>query len=263
MNDLIGQHAIITGGGSGIGLACARTFLRDGASVTLLGRTQSTLEQAITTLNDDLPARSGEVRCSVADITDEQALADAIANAHRRLPITLAVANAGTGAASPFLQTTSEQWDQVIQTNLNGTFYTLKHAGQAIAESGGGALCAISSIAGLRTHKFMSAYCTSKAAVDMLVRNAADELGALNVRVNSVCPGLVETDLSQGLTQNKHMREDYLACMPLSRTGMVQDIAQAVRYLCGPEASWVTGVTLPVDGGHHLRRRPNLERLSD
>jgi len=155
------------------------------------------------------------VCCSVADITDEQALADAIANAHRRLPITLAVANAGTGAASPFLQTTSEQWDQVIQTNLNGTFYTLKHAGQAIAESGGGALCAISSIAGLRTHKFMSAYCTSKAAVDMLVRNAADELGALNVRVNSVCPGLVETDLSQGLTQNKHMREDYLACMPL------------------------------------------------
>jgi len=97
----------------------------------------------------------------------------------------------------------------------------------------------------------------------MLVRNAADELGALNVRVNSVCPGLVETDLSQGLTQNKHMREDYLACMPLSRTGMVQDIAQAVRYLCGPEASWVTGVTLPVDGGHHLRRGPNLERLSD
>ena len=80
MNDLIGQHANHTGGGSGIGLACARTFLRDGASVTLLGRTQSTLEQAITTLNDDLPARSGEVRCSVADITDEQALADAIAN---------------------------------------------------------------------------------------------------------------------------------------------------------------------------------------
>ena len=105
----------------------------------------------------------------------------------------------------------------------------------------------------------MSAYCTSKAAIDMLVRNTADELGALGIRVNSVCPGLVTTELSAGLHQSDPMREDYLSCMPVRRVGEPEDIAEAVRFLCGPEASWITGVNLPVDGGHHLRRGPNLE----
>ena len=141
-------------------------------------------------------------------------------------------------------------------------FYTLKHAGQAIAESGGGALCAISSIAGLRTHKFMSAYCTSKAAVDMLVRNAADELGALNVRVNSVCPGLVETDLSQGLTQKQtHARGlsrlyAFVHEPVWSRTSHKRFATCAALKPHGSRASLI-----PVDGGHHLRRGPNLERL--
>ena len=83
----------------------------------------------------------------------------------------------------------------------------------------------------------------------MLVRNTADELGAQQVRVNSVCPGLVATELSQGLYESPAMKADYLACMPISRVGQAQDIGSAVRFLCGPESSWITGVTLPVDGG--------------
>ena len=195
----------------------------------------------------------------MADTADEEAIAKAVAEANAASPLTIAVANAGTGSAGPLLATETSEWQRVMDTNLNGTFYLFKHAGTALAGNGGGAMCAISSIAGLRTHKLMSAYCTSKAAIDMLVRNSADELGAQKIRVNSVCPGLVETELSQGLHETDVMREDYLSCMPISRTGLPPDIGRAVRFLCGPEASWITGVVLPVDGGHHLRRGPNLE----
>ena len=131
-----------------------------------------------------------------------------------------------------------------------------------MAKSGGGAICAISSIAGVRTHRFMGPYCVSKAGIDMLVRNTADELGTANIRVNSVCPGLVETELASGLLEAVEVYEDYLDCMPIRRHGEVDDIARAVRFLCGPESSWITGVVLSVDGGHHLRRGPNVESFS-
>jgi NAD(P)-dependent dehydrogenase (short-subunit alcohol dehydrogenase family) len=133
----------------------------------------------------------------------------------------------------------------------------LKHAGKRIAASGGGALCAISSIAGVRTHRYGGTYAASKAAIDMLIRTLADELGHAGVRANSVCPGLVETDLSQGLQDSSEVLNDYLACMPIARSGSVDDIGAAVRFLCGPEASWITGVNLSVDGGQHLRRGPD------
>ena len=128
-----------------------------------------------------------------------------------------------------------------------------------MAKSGGGAICTVSSIAGVRTHRFLGAYCVSKAGIDMLVRNCADELGVAGIRVNSVCPGLVETELASGLFATKEIYNDYLECMPISRHGTVEDISQAVRFLCGPESSWITGVVMSVDGGHHLRRGPNLE----
>ena len=257
MAKLSDQHALITGGGSGIGLACAAQFVEDGATVTLVGRNEAKLVSACTALNNR--GLAGEVRWAVADVADETQFGQVVQSATDYKPLTIAVANAGTGSAGPFLTTDSSEWQRVMEVNLNGTFYTLKHAGTAIAASGGGAMCAISSIAGLRTHKLMSAYCTSKAAIDMLVRNTADELGAVNIRVNSVCPGLVITELSAGLHETPAMREDYLACMPITRVGQPQDIAAAVRFLCGPESAWITGTTLPVDGGHHLRRGPNLE----
>ena len=91
----------------------------------------------------------------------------------------------------------------------------------------------------------------------MLIRTLADELGHAGVRANSVCPGLVETDLSQGLQDSPEILADYLHCMPIARTGTVDDIGASVRFLCGPEASWITGVNLSVDGGQHLRRGPD------
>lgn len=249
---LADQHALITGGGSGIGLACARAFVADGARVTLVGRSADRLAAAAETLG---PLAG----VAVADISSEEEIAAAVAAAQEEAPLTIAVANAGTGSATPLFDTDAEEWRRVMAINLDGTFFTFKHAGKHIAQNGGGAMCAISSIAGLRTHKLMSTYCASKAGVDMLVRNAADELGAQNVRVNSVCPGLVVTDLSTALHETPAMRDDYLSCMPVARVGQPDDIGQAVRFLCGPESSWITGVILPVDGGHHLRRGPSLE----
>ncbi|MGI9325814.1 MAG: SDR family NAD(P)-dependent oxidoreductase [Pseudomonadales bacterium] len=256
MAKLSGQHAFITGGGSGIGLACAKVFIEDGAQVTLMGRRQAQLEAALTELK-----AGNRAHYLVGDIAIESSVAEAIAQAHRRAPLSIVIANAGTGAAAPLLDTSSADWEAVIQTNLNGTFYTIKHGAVALRSGGTGTMCAVSSIAGLRTHRYMSAYCASKAGIDMLVRNAADELGDLGIRVNSVCPGLVETQLSTGLHEHDAMRNDYLDCMPVRRTGQPEDIARAVRFLSGPESSWITGVSLPVDGGHHLRRGPNLDHL--
>ena len=262
MSALTGRSAFITGGGSGIGLACARAFLRDGAHVLLFGRDAARLAQASAQLRDETPdqARVLTHAGNVADEADVIAAIDQLLNATGRVDI--GIANAGTGTLGPLVATTDAQWRHVMDTNLNGTFYTFKHAGAAIARAGGGALCAISSIAGVRTHRFMGPYCASKAAIDMLVRNTADELGGVGVRVNSVCPGLVDTDISAGLRHSDAVSKDYLQCMPISRIGTVEDVSAAVRFLCGPEASWITGVNLSVDGGHHLRRGPNIDALA-
>lgn len=249
---LAGQHAFITGGGSGIGLACARAFLADGARVTLMGRSGARLDEALETL-----APLGEAHGFAGDVGQETDVQRAVAEANERAPLTIAVANAGTGAIAPLSGTTDAEWQRVLQTNLTGTFYTFKHAGDVMARAGNGALCAISSIAAVRTHRFMHAYVVSKAGVDMLVRNTADELAAAGVRVNSVCPGLVDTQIAAGLFATEAVYESYIDNIPLGRTGVPDDIAAAVRFLCGPESSWITGTVLSVDGGHHLRKGPD------
>ncbi len=254
---LEGQHALVTGGGSGIGLASAMALASDGARITLVGRN----EEKLATAKAGFP-EGAQVDVHAADVAVESEVEAAVRAANDRQPLTIAVANAGTGDIAPLVVTDSERWRSVIATNLDGCMYTFKHAARCIGRAGGGAMCAISSIAGVRTHRFMHAYGVSKAGIDMLVRGAADELGTAGIRVNSVCPGLVDTDIAQGLFGTEEVLEDYLDCMPLRRTGVVEDIARAVRFLTGPESSWITGVNLSVDGGHHLRRGPDYEPFS-
>src|SRR5262249_13905227 len=122
-------------------------------------------------------------------------------------------------------------------------------------------IVAVSSIAGILTHRFMSAYCASKAGLEMLVRCAADELGGLGVRVNAVRPGLVPTDLATPLTADQAVLDDSLAPMPPARLGTTEDIAAAVRWLAGPESAWVTGQCISIDGGHTLRRGPRIDTM--
>ena len=258
---LEGKAALVTGGGSGIGLACARHLLRDGATVTIAGRNEDKLRAAVAELARDVP-NAAAVRWVVCDVTDEAAVAAAVAHAAAPLgALHIAVANAGGGAGGPIFTTSVEAWRYVVDVNLTGTFLTVKHAGQAIGRAGGGAIVAISSIAGVLTHRFMAGYCASKAGLEMLIRVAADELGGLGVRANVVRPGLVPTDLAAPLVGEEEVVADYRAQMPISRLGTPDDVAAAVRWLAGPESSWVTGQCIAIDGGHTLRRGPNIDPM--
>jgi NAD(P)-dependent dehydrogenase (short-subunit alcohol dehydrogenase family) len=118
-------------------------------------------------------------------------------------------------------------------------------------------MVAVSSLAGQVTHRHMGPYNAAKAGVDMLVKTTADEMGAVGVRVNGVNPGIVATDLVAMITPDDEVGQSYLDNMPIRRFGQVDDVAPAIRFLCGPESSWITGVCLTIDGGHHLRCGPD------
>lgn len=255
---LAGTAALVTGGGSGIGLGGARRLLADGATVTLMGRTPERLEAAAAELRAVAP-EGAEVRTFAGDTGAEADVAAAAEAAAAGAGLHWAVLSAGTGTMGPVVGTSLEEWERVLATNLTGAFLGIKHAAPAIAAAGGGAIVAISSIAAPLTHPYMAPYCVSKAGLEALVRNAADELGRAGVRVNAIRPGLVRTELADPLLSDEAVLADYLAQMPVSRVGTVEDVAEAIRYLCGPGSSWVTGQVLGVDGGHTLRRGPDVE----
>ena len=257
--DLAGQGALVTGGGSGIGLASARRLVLAGATVTLAGRSEDRVRAAAEELAP-LSPNGAPVQWISCDVASEDEVAAAVAHAAGPTgSVRLAVAAAGMGTMTPVVATDRAAWDQVLGVNLTGTMLVIKHVGASAASAGGGSIVAISSIAGLASHRWMSAYCVSKAGVDMLVRTAADELGRRGVRVNSVRPGVVATELAAMLVDDESIRSDYLAQMPVSRVGHVEDVAALVGFLCGPGSSWITGENISVDGGHHLRRGPDLD----
>lgn len=258
---LDGQSALVTGGGSGIGLGVARHLARDGAAVVLMGRSADRLAAGAAALRAEVP--DAQVHIHVGDVTDEDAGAAACALAAEAGRFTMCVANAGMGAAAPFHLTTLDEWSSVIGTNLTGAFLTMRHAVPHLVANGGGSIVAVSSIAAPLTHRFMTAYAVSKAGLEMLVRQVADELGASGVRANAVRPGLVPTDATVALTTTEVIRDDYLAQMPLARTGTDDDVAALVRFLLGPESGWITGQCIGVDGGHSLRRGPDLTPVMD
>lgn len=252
-----GQGALVTGGGSGIGYAAALLLARDGAHVTIMGRTADKLEAAAEAAWAELPD-APPFRCVAGDVAveaDVAAAVDAARAATGRLGV--AVASAGTGFVAPLVAQPLDVFRQVMDTNLIGTFLTIKHAGRAMVDGGGGAIVTISSLAACTVHAWMSAYAASKAGIDALVRNAADELGPSGVRVNSVQPGIVETELMEYPMTDDSLVASYLANMPVSRIGQPDDVAAVVRFLAGPESGWVTGNAIPIDGGHHLRRGPD------
>jgi NAD(P)-dependent dehydrogenase (short-subunit alcohol dehydrogenase family) len=272
---IAGLSALVTGGGSGIGLGTATRFVRDGAQVTLCGRTEEKLANAVTVLEREAAeaGAGGAASYVVADVTIEEEVAAAVAAAAaERGRLDILFANAG-GAShmGPIVGAELAQVQATVDLNLIGTFLCIKHAAPLMAagvgkapdggEATGGSIIGMSSGAGHFPHRYLWAYGAAKAGIDMLCKYAAEELGRTGVRVNSVQPGIVDDELMGPITAGGPLLDDYLAEMPISRLGTVEDIAAAVRFLAGPESGWISGESLAVDGGHHLRRGANYGLL--
>jgi NAD(P)-dependent dehydrogenase (short-subunit alcohol dehydrogenase family) len=257
-----GLSALVTGGGSGIGLGAAKRLVADGAHVTICGRTEDRLKGAV----DQLSAL-GAANYVVADVTVEEQVVHAVGIASARTGrLDVLFANAGGSFhMGPLADADLEAVRATVDVNLIGTFLCMKHAAPimaaGVAGGEGGSIIGMSSGAGHFPHRYLWAYGAAKAAVDMLCRSAAEELGKSGIRVNTVQPGIVDDDLMAPITAGGPLLDDYLAEMPVSRLGRVEDIAAAVRFLAGPESSWITGDNLAIDGGHHLRRGANYGLL--
>ena len=255
---LEGYAALVTGGGSGIGLGCARRFVADGASVTIVGRTEARLLAAVAELREHA-APGATVQHAAADVTDEDAVMGAVDHAATitgSLNAVVACAG-GSETLGPLTQMDTAAWRRTIDLNITGTMLTIKHAARLMARDGAGSIVGISSIASSNVHPWFGAYGVGKAGIDHVCQLAADELGASGVRVNCIRPGLVNTELVSFVTAGGPVLDDYLECMPIARVGEVEDIAAMARFLVGPESTWVTGQVINVDGGHLLRRGPS------
>jgi len=253
---------LVTGGGSGIGKGVAAGLVAAGAAVMLVGRNPDRLAAAVDEL-EPLQAGGGEARYEPADITNEDEATRAVDAAtawHGRLHGVVHCAG-GSETIGPITQIDSDAWRRTVDLNVNGTMYVLKHSAREMVRAGGGSFVGISSIAASNTHRWFGAYGVSKSAVDHMMQLAADELGPSWVRVNSIRPGLIRTDLVAAVFASPEVSADYRVCTPLPRPGEVEDIANLAMFLLSDAASYVTGQVINVDGGLMLRRGPDFSAM--
>lgn len=256
---LAGHRSLIVGGSSGIGLATAELLLADGATVTITGRNVAKLEAAAKSLEALAATSGGKLQWTPCDVMNGDDVRRAVALAEGGERLDSAVALPGGGGFRPVLGYPDDLFSAEIDQNIRPQYLVLKYAGLAMVRGGGGSIVAISSTAASFSNRYLSAYCAAKAAVEQLVRVAADELGEKNIRVNAVGPGLTNTDATGGIFLNQALVDLFLDQQPLRRAGEAVDQARAIRFLVGPESSWITGQCLNVDGGNKLRAFPDLK----
>jgi NAD(P)-dependent dehydrogenase (short-subunit alcohol dehydrogenase family) len=252
-------RALIIGGSSGIGLESARMLARDGAHVTIAGRSTARLSGAASVLADE----GLEVATVEADALSAGDVSRAVEVASAGEGLDAAVVVPGGGSITPVLMYEDDQFSQEIDLNVRPVFLALRYAGRAMIRNGSGSFVAISSTAAAFSTRYLASYSAGKAAVDQLIRVAADELGSVGVRVNGVRPGFTKTATTAAAFSNPQMVQAFLDQQALGRSGETSDVAHAVRYLVGPESAWVTGQLLTVDGGNTLRAFVNYAEIMD
>jgi 3-hydroxybutyrate dehydrogenase len=243
-------HALVTGGGRGIGRAIAAALAGAGATVTVLGRNAATLQEAI---------EAGAAHyAAVADVTDETAVRAAIAGAAARQPIDILIANVGGAESAPFAKTDTALFARMMDVNFMGVVHAVSAVLPGMKGRPYGRVVAIASTAGLKGYAYVTAYGAAKHAVVGLVRSLALEMTSTNITVNAVCPGFTDTDLVAASVENimnktGRSREQAIADLarhnPQGRLVTPQEVADAVLWLCGEGAGAVTGQAIAVAGG--------------
>jgi NAD(P)-dependent dehydrogenase (short-subunit alcohol dehydrogenase family) len=243
---------IVTGATSGIGRSSAEAFAREGASVVLVGRDKTALAE----ITAEVDRRGGHAVSACADVTSDSAPQEIVDRAMTEFGgIDVLVNAAGVIATGSLEQTTDEVWDAMMAVNLRAPFRLMRAAAPHLRERKG-AVVNVSSVNGLRSFPGVLAYCVSKAGVDHLTRCAAIEMAPLGVRVNAVNPGVTVTNLHRrsGMdeTQYAAFLERAKTTHPLGRPGDPDEIASLIVFLASDRAGWMTGETIPIDGGRHL-----------
>lgn len=257
--DLKGKVALVTGAGSGIGRASAARLARAGAKIGMLGRTADQLEEAAAEIRRD----GGEAMVLLADVSDSRQMQRAIADLVETYGgLDLVVANAGVnGVWAPIDEISPEEWTKTVNINLNGAFLTLHHAVPHLKRAGAGAIVLTSSINGTRVFSTpgASAYASTKAAQVALTQMLALELAKHKIRVNVICPGRIDTEISDN-TETRNAKEAGAPggvaddAIPLTdgASGEAADVAELVHFLCSDAARHITGTPVWIDGGQSL-----------
>ena len=236
--------AFVTGAARGIGLAIAEWFLETGHCVALIDIDGAELKRAGKRLAE--PDRVHAVTCDVSSEKQVRAAVAGTVEAFGR--IDALVNNAGVAVFKPLLETSLEEWQHVLGTNLTGAFICAQACAPVMLKTGGGSIVGVASISGLRASTLRVAYGTIKAGIIQLTKQLAAELGTQGIRANCVAPGPVDTDMAK-LVHTVAIRQDYHDTIPLNRYGTPREIAEAVGFLCSPAAAYINGQVLAVDGG--------------
>lgn len=255
MKDFEGRTAVVTGAGGGIGRACARSLAERGARVALL---DISADSASLTA-EAIGGAGGTTAVYAVDVTDPDAVEEALGRVERDLgPLTLAVGAHGIVRNHPFLELPAADWDATLAVNLKGMFVLLQKAARRAVAHGGGAMVAVSSVAGRGPRATCADYAASKAGVISLVRSAALALAEHGIRVNAVCPGVVDTEMTRAIHRQKAEidgitpQESFArqaAKIPLGRIEAPEEIADVVSFLLSAQSSYVTGQALNACGG--------------